>query len=109
MGLCFPGFERYTTYIYLKQHRQICNMGSGAKFLILESVCLVLILNNLVSSFKSNVYLLWNTLDNMNKEKKPIAFLKGLLLMLRIGSTFQFSVCVCLSMVYMYLCIPMHA
>lgn len=44
-------------------------MGSCAEFSILESICLVLILNNFVSSFKSNVYLLWNTLDNMNKGK----------------------------------------
>lgn len=71
VGLCVPGFERYTTYIYLKQHRQICNMGSCAEFLILESICLVLILNNFVSSFKSNVYVLWNILDNMNKGKNP--------------------------------------
>lgn len=71
MGLCFPGFERYATYIYLKQHRQICNVGSCAKFLTLELICLVLILNNLVSSFKINVYFLWNTLENMNKERNP--------------------------------------
>lgn len=69
MGLCVPGSERYTTYTDLKQHRQSCDVGSCAKFLPLELVCPVLILNNLVSSFKSNVYFLWNILENMNKEK----------------------------------------
>lgn len=108
MGLCFPGFEHYTIYIYLKQHRQICNMGSCAKFLILESICLVLILNNLVSSFKSNVCLLWNTLDNMNKEKKTHSLSQRIIINAQDWKYFS-VLCVCLSMVYMHLCVPMHA